>query len=186
MDMRFAGPRAIVAQYENSVGFVAQAGGQIFLGSIVGKARALEHLLASQQINAQQGTDLGLFNNNYGDEATLRREVDGLAARIGMFPQAALNNTKFSLAFLSPTPQQLDEQIVTFSPIGAMPESQEAIRNVISESDQSANDYERDIPNSVVESLYSQELSAMADGGRSVLDAVSSANGRSGWQQHNY
>lgn len=182
--MRFAGPRAIVAQYENSVGFVAQAGGQIFLGSIIGKARALEHLLASQRITAQQGTDLGLFNNNYGDEATLRREVDGLAARIGLFPQAALNNTKFSLAFLSPTPQQLDEQIVTFSPIGAMPESQEAIRDVISESDQSANDYERNIPNSVVQSLYSQELRAMADGGRSVLDAVSSASGVSGWQQH--
>lgn len=182
--MRFAGPRAIVSQYENSVGFVAQAGGQIFLGSIIGKARALEHLLASRQINAEQGTDFGLFNNNYRDEATLRREVDGLAARIGLFPQAALNNTKFSLAFLSPTPQQLDEQIVTFSPIAALPQSQEAIREVIDGSDQSSNDYERNIPNSVVESLYSQELSAMPDGGNNCLDAVSDAKGATGWRRH--
>ncbi len=182
--MRFAGPQAIVSQYENSVGFVAQAGGQIFLGSIIGKARALEHLLASRQINAEQGTDFGLFNNNYRDEATLRREVDGLAARIGLFPQAALNNTKFTLAFLSPTPQQLDEQIVTFSPIAALPQSQEAIREVIDESDQSANDYERNIPNSVIQSLYSQELMAMADGGKNCLDAVSDARGAIGWRRH--
>ncbi|KAL8730053.1 MAG: hypothetical protein Q9181_004798, partial [Wetmoreana brouardii] len=83
MDMRFAGPNALVSQYENSCGFVAMAGGQLSLGPIIGKARAMEHLLASKTIDAKTGTDIGLFNAQYGDPGTLRREVDALAARIG-------------------------------------------------------------------------------------------------------
>ncbi|KAI4144766.1 MAG: hypothetical protein L6R39_004050 [Caloplaca ligustica] len=173
MDMRFAGPNAMVSQYENSCGFVAQAGGQISLAPIIGKARALEHLLASKQINAQQGTDLGLFNTNYPDADTLRREVDALAARIGLFSQKALNDTKFSLAFMSPTPQQLDQQIVDFSPIAALPESQGVIRQVLKDSDESHNDFEKNIPNSVLHSLYKQELDAMDGQGKHVMDAVS-------------
>ncbi|KAI4116863.1 MAG: hypothetical protein LQ338_007651 [Usnochroma carphineum] len=184
MDMRFAGPNALVSQYENSCGFVAQAGGQISLGPIVGKARALELLLASKQINAQQGTDLGLFNNNYPDANTLRREVDALAARIGLFSQAALNDTKFSLAFMSPTPQQLDQQIINFAPVASSPVSQGVVREVLRDSDQSHNEYEVNIPNSVVQTLYSQELNAMGDGGKGVLDAAGAEN-LFGWE-HGY
>ncbi|KAL9027682.1 MAG: hypothetical protein Q9196_003837 [Gyalolechia fulgens] len=172
MDMRFAGPNARVSQYENSVGFVAQAGGQLFLGPIMGKARALEYLLAAKELDARRGTELGLFNNYYGDARTLRREVDALAARVGLFPQSALNDTKFSLSFLSPTTEQLDQQIANFAPIGASPASQRVITQSLQDSNQTANEYESNIPNSVVQSLYSQELHAMADQGKSVLDAA--------------
>ncbi|KAL9577858.1 MAG: hypothetical protein Q9212_006100, partial [Teloschistes hypoglaucus] len=124
MDMRFAGPYALISQYENSAGFVAQAGGQLSLGPIIGKARALEHLLAAKQIDSRTGTQLGLFNADYATAAILREKVDGLAKRIALFPQAALNDTKFSLAFLSPTARQLDEQITRFGPVGATSEAQ--------------------------------------------------------------
>ncbi|KAI4129697.1 MAG: hypothetical protein LQ341_006536 [Variospora aurantia] len=174
MDMRFAGPNAIISQYENSAGFVAQAGGQISLGPIIGKARALEHLLAAKRINARQGTEWGLFNNDYRDTLTLRREVDALAARIGLFSQKALNDTKSSLAFLSPTPQQLNQQLVDFAPIAALPESQGVIGVLIAASDQTANQFEKNVPNSVVKSLYRPQLAAMADGGKSVLNAAGS------------
>ncbi|KAL8943994.1 MAG: hypothetical protein Q9216_000703 [Gyalolechia sp. 2 TL-2023] len=182
MDMRFAGPDALVSQYENSAGFVAQAGGQLFLGPIMGKARALEYLLAAKQLDARRGTELGLFNNNYGDARTLRREVDALAARIGLFSQSALNDTKFSLGFLKPTTEQLDQQITTFAPIGASPESQGVIRQILQDSNETANEYELNIPNSVVQSLYGQELSTMADRGQSVLEAVDDPNRKSKWE----
>ena len=111
MDMRFAGPDALVAQYENSNGFVAHAGGQSSLGLIIGKARALEHLLASRTIDAPIGIKNGLFNNWYKDAEMLERNVGALAARIGLFPQTRLNDTKFSLAFMSPTDKMLDAQV---------------------------------------------------------------------------
>lgn len=181
MDMRFAGPNALISQYENSNGFVAQAGGQPFLGTILGKARAMEYLLASKQFDGRRGTELGLFNNYYRDAGTLRREVDALAARIGLFPQSALNNTKFSLNFLSPTPQQLDEQIASFAAIGASHDSQGVIRKTLQDSNETENEYEMNIPNSAVKSLYSDELNAMADHGKSVLDAVDDPNHQSFW-----
>ena len=176
MDMRFAGPNALIAQYENSCGFVAQAGGQLFLPTIIGKARALEHLLASKQIDAQTGTDLGLFNRNFQDSNTLSREVNALAARIGLFSQAALNDTKYSLRFMSPTPQQLDQQLIDFAPVGALPVSQETIKELIRDSNETENEFEMNIPNSAVQTLYSQQLKAMKDDGKSILDAVRDAN----------
>ncbi|KAL8951620.1 MAG: hypothetical protein Q9222_002420 [Ikaeria aurantiellina] len=172
MDMRFAGPNALVSQYENSEGFVAQAGGQLFLGPILGKARALEHLLASKAIDAPAGTRLGLFNANYHDAAILRHQVDALAARIGLFPQSALNDTKFTLNFLNPTIQQLDDQITRFSPIAQDSGSQGAVRETIEDSDEGDNVFEMNIPNTVVQGLYQQELAAMPDAGRSVLAAA--------------
>ncbi|KAL8701167.1 MAG: hypothetical protein Q9201_005057 [Fulgogasparrea decipioides] len=172
MDMRFAGPNALVSQYENSCGFIAVAGGQLSLGPIIGKARAMEHLLASKTIDAKTGTDIGLFNAHYGDSRTLRREVDALAARIGLFPQSALNDTKFSLSFLSPSPQQLDAQIARFAPVAASDASQATIKELLRESDQGANSFEKGIPNSVVQNLYTEQVGAMGDEGRKVLDAA--------------
>lgn len=185
MDMRFAGPNAVMSQYENAAGFVAQAGGQLFLGPIMGKARALEYLIASKQLDARRGTELGMFNNYYRDAQTLRREVDALAARIGLFPQSALNDTKFSLNFLSPTPQQLDQQIAEFAPIGTSPTSQGVIREMLQDSNETENEYERNIPNSVVQTLYDQQLYAMEDHGKSVLDAADDDDQVPGWWHGN-
>lgn len=173
MDMRFAGPDALVAQYENSNGFVAQGGGQLSLGPIMGKARALEHILASRTIDAVTGTRLGLFNNHYDTAETLEREVDDLAARIGLYPQTSLNDTKFSLAFLSPTPEMLDAQLERFSPIAAGEVSQGLLGRTLEASDESDNAFEREIPNSIVEALYGEVLDTLREDGRArVLDAV--------------
>ncbi|KAL8674124.1 MAG: hypothetical protein Q9168_001461 [Polycauliona sp. 1 TL-2023] len=172
MDMRFAGPDALVAQYENSNGFVAQAGGQLSLGPIVGKARALEHLLASRTLDAVQGTRVGLFNNHYPDAGTLEQEMDDLAARIGLFPQSSLNDTKFSLAYLSPTPQMLDAQVARFGPIAGGEVPQGLLRRVLQVSDEGDNAFERGIPNSVVEALYGEVLDGTVGLRERVLGAA--------------
>ncbi|KAI4233306.1 MAG: hypothetical protein LQ349_004498, partial [Xanthoria aureola] len=139
MDMRFAGPAASIAQYENSNGFVAQAGGQLSLAPIIGKARALEHLLASRTIDAATGTRLGLFNNWYPDPATLDREVEALAARIGLFSQRALNDTKFSLAFMSPSAGMLEAQVERFAVVAAGEECQALLGRTLAASDEKGN-----------------------------------------------
>ncbi|CAO1598503.1 hypothetical protein XANCAGTX0491_002267 [Xanthoria calcicola] len=173
MDMRFAGPAASIAQYENSNGFVAQAGGQLSLAPIIGKARALEHLLASRTIDAATGTRLGLFNNWYPDPATLDREVDALAARIGLFSQRALNDTKFSLAFMSPTAQMLEAQVERFAVVAAGEECQTWLGRTLAASDEKGDAFERGIPNSVVEALYGDSLGELEAGlRRRVLGAV--------------
>ncbi|CAL8581364.1 hypothetical protein XPA_007063 [Xanthoria parietina] len=173
MDMRFAGPGASIAQYENSNGFVAQAGGQLSLAPIIGKARALEHLLASRTIDAATGTRLGLFNNWYPDPATLDREVEALAARIGLFSQRALNDTKFSLAFMSPTAPMLEAQVERFAVVAAGEECQALLGRTLAASEVGGNAFERGIPNSVVEALYGDSLGALEAGlRRRVLGAV--------------
>ncbi|KAI4107386.1 MAG: hypothetical protein L6R37_001617 [Teloschistes peruensis] len=179
MDMRFAGPSALISQYENSCGFVAQAGGQLSLGPIIGKARALEHLLAAKQIDARTGTQLGLFNADYATPAILRAKVTNLAKRIALFPQKALNDTKFSLSFLSPTKEQLDEQMERFAAIAGGVEARETVREILRESEEEGGaggaggvEYEVGVPNSVVEGLYGEVLRGMGDAGVGVLDAV--------------
>ncbi|KAL8774518.1 MAG: hypothetical protein Q9209_000891 [Squamulea sp. 1 TL-2023] len=169
MDMRFAGPNALVSQYENSNGFVAQAGGQLSLGPIIGKARAMEHLLASKSIDASTGAQLGLFNAHYPSQQVLTAEVDALAARIGLFPQSSLNDTKFTLSYMSPTAQQMDDQITRFSSIGGSEWSQAVLRQTLKASDETENAFEMGIPNSVVQALYKEQLEAMGEMGKRVM-----------------
>lgn len=172
MDMRFAGPHTLVAQYENCNGFVAEAGGQISLGPIIGKARAMEHLLASKAIDARTGTRLGLFNNDYPDARTLTREVDALAARIGLFPQSSLNDTKFSLAFMSPSARALDEQLVRFAAVEKAEGRAGTVSATLAASDEGDNAFEKGIPNSVVRALYGGVLAGLEDKGKAILSAA--------------
>ncbi|KAL8816046.1 MAG: hypothetical protein Q9223_004891 [Gallowayella weberi] len=170
MDMRFAGPDALIAQYENSNAFVAEAGGQLNLGPIIGKARALEHLLASKTIDAKTGAQIGLFNAHFGSAGELRGEVDALAARIGLFPQSSLNDTKFSLAFMSPTAEMVDAQISRMASIAEMePWHEEVVVATLASSDESDNQFERTIPNSVIQALYGPELAKLGDKAKKAL-----------------
>ncbi|KAL9036160.1 MAG: hypothetical protein Q9214_006260 [Letrouitia sp. 1 TL-2023] len=157
MDMRFAGPNALIAQWENSCGFVATAGGQAFMGATVGKARAMEYLLASKTIDGPTATRFGLINYNYNSAQELRQEVDALAARIGLFPQPALNDTKFSLQFLNPTVASLDEQIARFLPIAGSPASQAIVKYYLQVSNELDTAFEKGIPDTLVQALYSNE-----------------------------
>ena len=159
MDMRFAGPSARVSQYENSMGFVAAAGGQLFLPTMVGKSKALEYLLASKLFDCSTGATLGLFNDCYRDNNTLTSSVNALAARIGLFPRPALNDTKFSPNYLNPTTQMLDDQITRFDPIAALPSSQEVIVEYLTASkNQTAGPFEEGVPNTVLNTFYKAEM----------------------------
>lgn len=154
MDMRFVGPRAHTGSFEEALGLVAGGGGQTFMGSILGKAKALEYLLAAKSFTGPAGEALGLYNKYYDDSQALQDSVLQLAQRIALFPRVALNQTKSVLSFLNPPNDAFQLDFEAFYDIEQGDEQQANVRKFIQLSeDQSANHYELGLGESVL-ALY--------------------------------
>ncbi|KAI1750583.1 ClpP/crotonase-like domain-containing protein [Xylaria castorea] len=154
MDMRFVGPRARTGSFEEALGLVAGGGGQTFMGSILGKAKALEYLLAAKSFTGPAGEALGLYNKYYDDSQTLKDSVLELAQRIALFPRVALNQTKSVLSFLNPPNDAFQLDFDAFYDIEQGPEQQSNVRKFLGLSDnQNANHYELGLGESVM-ALY--------------------------------
>jgi len=154
MDMRFAGPHALASSFENSIGLTAAAGGQPFLGPVIGKARAMEYLLGAKAFDGPTGEKLGLFNTYYDTTEQLRSEVSALAERIALFPQHSINDTKVTLSLLNPTIASLDDQLGRFIPLMNLPEDQATIAKFIEVSgNQTDGLFELDLPESSVQAV---------------------------------
>jgi enoyl-CoA hydratase/carnithine racemase len=93
-DMSFASrERAILSQWEVGVGMVAGGGPMARLPQLIGRNRALEVLLSSEDIRAEQAEAYGYVNRALPD-AELDAFVDALATRIAGFDKWAIANTK--------------------------------------------------------------------------------------------
>jgi enoyl-CoA hydratase/carnithine racemase len=93
-DMTFASrERAVLSQWETSVGMVAGGGPMARLPRLIGRQRALEVLLGADDIGGAEAERLGYVNRALPD-AELDGFVDSLAARIAAFDKWALANTK--------------------------------------------------------------------------------------------
>jgi enoyl-CoA hydratase/carnithine racemase len=93
-DMTFASrERAIFSQWEVGVGLVAGGGPMARLPRLMGRARALEVLLGSDDIRGDHAEFLGYVNRALPD-ADLDAFVAALAARIASFDKWAIGNTK--------------------------------------------------------------------------------------------
>jgi enoyl-CoA hydratase/carnithine racemase len=93
-DMSFASrERAIISQWEVGVGLVAGGGPMARLPQLVGRNRALEVLLSSEDIRADQAEAYGYVNRALPD-ADLDAHVEALATRIARFDKWAIANTK--------------------------------------------------------------------------------------------
>src|SRR6204780_3265798 len=93
-DMSFASrEKAILSQWEVSVGMVAGGGPMARLPRLIGRNRALEVLLGSEDIRADQAEAYGYVNRALPD-AELDAYVDALASRISRFDKWAIGNTK--------------------------------------------------------------------------------------------
>jgi enoyl-CoA hydratase/carnithine racemase len=93
-DMAFASrEKAILSQWEVSVGMVAGGGPMARLPRLMGRARALEVLLGSDDIRGEQAEAYGYVNRSLPD-AELDGFVDALAKRIASFDKWAISNTK--------------------------------------------------------------------------------------------
>ena len=93
-DMSFASrERAIISQWEVGVGMVAGGGPMARLPQLIGRNRALEVLLSSEDLRAEQPEAYGYINRALPD-ADLDAFVEALATRIAKFDKWAIANTK--------------------------------------------------------------------------------------------
>jgi enoyl-CoA hydratase/carnithine racemase len=93
-DMSFASrEKAILSQWEVGVGMVAGGGPMARLPRLIGRNRALEVLLSSEDIRADQAEAYGYVNRALPD-ADLDAFVEALATRIAGFDKWAIANTK--------------------------------------------------------------------------------------------
>jgi enoyl-CoA hydratase/carnithine racemase len=93
-DMSFASrEKAILSQWEVGVGLVAGGGPMARLPRLIGRARALEVLLGSEDIRGDLAEAYGYVNRSLPD-AELDAFVDALASRISTFDKLAIWNTK--------------------------------------------------------------------------------------------
>lgn len=93
-DMTFASrEKALLSQWEVGVGMVAGGGPMARLPGLVGRNRALEILLGSEDIGADQAEAYGYVNRALPD-SELDGYVDALATRIAGFDKWAIANTK--------------------------------------------------------------------------------------------
>jgi enoyl-CoA hydratase/carnithine racemase len=93
-DMSFASrEKAILSQWEVGAGLVAGGGPMARLPRLIGRGRALEVLLGSDDIGGDLAQAYGYVNRALPD-AELDKFVDALATRIASFDKWAITNTK--------------------------------------------------------------------------------------------
>jgi enoyl-CoA hydratase/carnithine racemase len=93
-DMSFASrEKAIISQWEVGVGMVAGGGPMARLPRLIGRNRALEVLLSSEDIRADQAEAYGYINRALPD-ADLDAFVEAFAMRIARFDKWAIAQTK--------------------------------------------------------------------------------------------
>src|SRR5271168_4757354 len=93
-DMSFASrEKAVLSQWEVGVGLVAGGGPMARLPRLIGRGRALEVLLGSDDIRGDMAEFFGYVNRSLPD-ADLDGFVDALATRIASFDRWAIANTK--------------------------------------------------------------------------------------------
>jgi enoyl-CoA hydratase/carnithine racemase len=93
-DMSFASrEKAIFSQWEVGVGLVAGGGPMARLPRLMGRGRALEVLLSSDDFRGDDAERIGYVNRSLPD-ADLDSFVDALAKRIASFDKWSIANTK--------------------------------------------------------------------------------------------
>ncbi len=107
-DMSFASrEKAIISQWEVGVGMVPGGGPMARLPHLIGRNRALEVLMSSEDIRADQAEAYGYINRALPD-AELDAFVEALATRIAKFDKWAIATTKRLVNTSLPPDVELD------------------------------------------------------------------------------
>jgi enoyl-CoA hydratase/carnithine racemase len=104
-DIRFAGDRAILGQFEVGLGSVPGGGPMARLARLVGRGRAAEILLGADDFPAALAEQYGYVNRVLPD-AGLDSFVDAFARRVAGFDKAAVAGTKALLDVASLPPDE--------------------------------------------------------------------------------
>ncbi len=106
-DIRLAGDKAILAQFEVGTGVVPGGGPMARLPRLIGRGRALEVLLVADDIDAARAERYGYVNRAVPDEQ-LEQETERMAGRLASFDKQAIAETK---AFVDATTLPDDEEL---------------------------------------------------------------------------
>jgi enoyl-CoA hydratase/carnithine racemase len=106
-DIRLAGDKAILAQFEVGTGVVPGGGPLARLPRLIGRGRALEVLLVADDIDAALAERYGYVNRVVPDDR-LDEETDRMARRIASFDKQAIAETK---AFVDATTLPADDEL---------------------------------------------------------------------------
>lgn len=145
-DLRFASrERAVLGQPEVGLGLVPGGGAPARLGKLVGRGRALEILLAGNDIDADLAERYGYVNRAVPD-AELDAFVDGLAARIAAFDKQAIADTKAYVDEVTlPEDAVFPPALESFWASAARPAAQQRVGALVEQGLQQRGDVEHDL-----------------------------------------
>jgi enoyl-CoA hydratase/carnithine racemase len=142
-DIRLAGDRAILAQFEVGAGVVPGGGPLARLPRLIGRGRALEVLLAADDIDASLAERYGYVNRVVPDDE-LDTETDRLARRIAAFDKQAITEVKaFVDATTLPDDAELPPALAAFFASSARPATQARLAALASQGLGRDSDLER-------------------------------------------
>src|SRR6266849_186067 len=142
-DMRFASrEKTVLAQVEVGSGVHPGGGGTERLPALVGRGRALEIILGSNDFDGDTAERYGYVNRALPD-AELDGLVDALARRIASFDRRAIAAAKNLVNHVSlPSADRLLAAITSFETALTWPETQQRIQNLLQRGLQRDSDFE--------------------------------------------
>ncbi|KZL70899.1 enoyl-CoA \hydratase/isomerase [Colletotrichum tofieldiae] len=153
LDMRFATKgESLFGQPEVGSGLFPGGGGSQFLPGLIGRGRAMEYILSSRDITAEEAARIGWINRAFDTSVEMYDFINQLAQRLSLFPLSALSGGKQSINRASaPSLEQIIADTKDFFKQQADPETQAIARR---SADLSRNvsvvDLELNLPDSIM------------------------------------
>ncbi len=143
-DMRFGAlGRTTLCQMEVPLGILPGGTGTQRLHHLVGRGRAMEIVLAGDDIDAETLAAWGWLNRAF-DPAELAGRVDGLAARLALMPPEAVSRAKASVLAATPDPTPgLIEEAFLFQETLRTDAAQQRMRNFLERGGQTVEGEKR-------------------------------------------
>lgn len=142
MDMRFAGDSALFGQPETASGNLPGGGGLKHLPRVMGRARALEVALSSDDYPAELAERYGWVNRTV-DETALDAVVDTLAERIASYDKESIAAVKQQInRHTLPSPEDMMSSLEIYLASFAWPGSQRRLAAALAAGRNQPGDYE--------------------------------------------
>ncbi|KJZ74901.1 hypothetical protein HIM_05632 [Hirsutella minnesotensis 3608] len=131
-DMRFASKNAIFGNFEVALGNIPGAGGASYMPQLIGRGRAFEYLLSGKDIDAFTAETYGWVNKAFSSSSDLYKYANELAARIALFPAAALVSIKASVNSITrPTRDQVESDAREYVRLSQTPERHQFLKKFL-------------------------------------------------------
>ena len=153
MDMRFAGPHALIGAPEAAVGLI-HVGGLQQLTRLIGPGQAAEYMLSAAEVSATEAARVGWVNSAYATGQDLRTHVDKLATRIALFHIETIRATKTSISRQAPSKELLNADLDSFNQLASLSFVQYNVERILKGSNNQSEPFERDNPDNVASLLY--------------------------------